>query len=669
LQRSSNQIAGSRSAEIAKPQLLFEHAPTNYETAPFKPLLKSKPHAREPLAETPVSTADEPKPHFPHPYQTEIENYTYPSSVYMQNEPIMYKPFEETSAIYVDTEVAMLEMLQELKKASEIAVDLEHHDSRSYIGVVSLMQISTRNQDWIVDTLKPWRRKLECLNEVFTDPNIVKVLHGAYMDVMWLQRDLGLYLVGLFDTHYAAKALGYTGGSLAFLLKKFINFDAQKQYQLADWRVRPLPQELLDYARSDTHFLLYIFDRMRNELIERSDFAVPDHEKDKVWDVLTKSSETSLQRYEHPIYDSDLGQGAMGWYKLLHRNPMDLTSQQFAVLRAVHKWRDDVAREQDDSANYVMPNHNIISIAKSPPSSREELISLLHNRTRTVRERAGELLSIIAQAKLSGENGPEMSAVLSQIEPRASRRSGLSYDKPKPSLVSKPPPVTVPSSTHPALPLRSASSSFWGSVWDGSIFQQKRGIATANRVSLAVPLPPLTAEIFADPEEHHATQSVQPNGEITEAAAPRQPEASVDDDVFVLKDLSKKRKLVDRSDSMAAQSNEISIQDNSGLNSKARRAQERAERKKAKRSQREAAQDDIIDAEIGDVAEHDTADEPFDYASAPSILNPPRESFASAKERKKKEKQLNPYAKALDAPKGLPRAQKEKAGKSKTFKS
>lgn len=70
-------------------------------------------------------------------------------------------------------------MLKELKRAKEIAVDLEHHETHSYIGLVSLMQISTRDQDWIVDTLKPWRTDLQVLNEVFTDPNIVKVRRGV----------------------------------------------------------------------------------------------------------------------------------------------------------------------------------------------------------------------------------------------------------------------------------------------------------------------------------------------------------------------------------------------------------------------------------------------------------------------------------------------------------
>ena len=165
----------------------------------------------------------------------------------------MYQPVDTTTATWVDTEESVLEMLEELKGASEIAIDLEHHDSRSYVGLVSLMQISIRDKDWIVDTLKPWRHKLQVLNEVFADPKIVKVsseissidsiltfqvFHGAFMDIVWLQRDLGLYIVGLFDTHWASKTLGYQGGSLAFLLKKFIDFDADKKYQLADWRIR-----------------------------------------------------------------------------------------------------------------------------------------------------------------------------------------------------------------------------------------------------------------------------------------------------------------------------------------------------------------------------------------------------------------------------------------------
>jgi len=65
-------------------------------------------------------------------------------------------------------------MLSKLKKAIEIAVDLEHHSYRSYAGFLCLMQISSREQDWVVDLLAV-RDEVETLNEVFTDPTIVKV--------------------------------------------------------------------------------------------------------------------------------------------------------------------------------------------------------------------------------------------------------------------------------------------------------------------------------------------------------------------------------------------------------------------------------------------------------------------------------------------------------------
>lgn len=237
---------------ILKPQRTFDIVPTNDDAGPFKPLLTYKPHAKVPLNKSLVvekdaswvvswtSTANSADnlDRFQHPYKTEIEEYKYPISVYQQAEPIPYQPFESTTAILVDTPELLAEMLEELKKAKEIAIDLEHHDMRTYVGIVSLMQISTRTQDWIVDTLKPWRRKLECLNEVFTDPSILKVFHGSGMDMIWLQRDFGLYVVGMFDTEPAARALRYPRAALAFLLEKHVKFQAQKQHQLADWRVR-----------------------------------------------------------------------------------------------------------------------------------------------------------------------------------------------------------------------------------------------------------------------------------------------------------------------------------------------------------------------------------------------------------------------------------------------
>ena len=96
------------------------------------------------------------------------------------------------------------------------------------------------------------------------------MLHGADHDVLWLQRDFGLYLVGMFDTHQSSIVLELPKKSLAFLLSYCCNITASKKFQTADWRVRPLLPQMERYAREDTHYLLYIYHRMRNELIRRS---------------------------------------------------------------------------------------------------------------------------------------------------------------------------------------------------------------------------------------------------------------------------------------------------------------------------------------------------------------------------------------------------------------
>lgn len=50
----------------------------------------------------------------------------------------------------------------------------QHHSYRSFLGLTCLMQISTRTEDFIIDTLE-LRSDMNILNETFTDPAIVKV--------------------------------------------------------------------------------------------------------------------------------------------------------------------------------------------------------------------------------------------------------------------------------------------------------------------------------------------------------------------------------------------------------------------------------------------------------------------------------------------------------------
>jgi len=40
------------------------------------------------------------------------------------------------------------------------------------------------------------------------------------------------------------------------LCEMLLGVELTKLYQMADWRIRPLPNGMQDYARSDTHYLI-----------------------------------------------------------------------------------------------------------------------------------------------------------------------------------------------------------------------------------------------------------------------------------------------------------------------------------------------------------------------------------------------------------------------------
>jgi hypothetical protein len=91
-------------------------------------------------------------------------------------EPIPSIPLTPENLTQVSSKTDLLAMIDVLKTTKEIAVDLEHHSYRTYAGFLCLMQISTRERDYIVDLLIPdVRAELAALGEVFADPSIVKV--------------------------------------------------------------------------------------------------------------------------------------------------------------------------------------------------------------------------------------------------------------------------------------------------------------------------------------------------------------------------------------------------------------------------------------------------------------------------------------------------------------
>ncbi|KAI4264188.1 MAG: hypothetical protein L6R42_000702 [Xanthoria sp. 1 TBL-2021] len=679
-----------RYQNIPKPQRLFRKVPTNDEAAPFKPLLHSKPNAVVSFEESLVlAPAQDGSMHYNHPYEQEIIQSKYPDSTYVQNEPINYEPFESTTATWVDTPEAVQEMLRDLKSAREIAVDLEHHDVHSYVGLVSLMQISTREKDWIVDTLVPWREDLQVLNEVFTDPRIIKVLHGSNSDIVWLQRDLGLYIVGLFDTYHASRLLGYPKHGLAYLLHRFANYETDKRYQMADWRMRPLPEQMYDYARSDTHFLLYIFDNLRNELLTK---AIPNGSLiDNIRDL---SKGEALQRYERQFYDAKTGSGLYGWYSMLGRSSCHLNQEQLAVFRAVHEWRDKLARQKDESLFHILSNQSVFTIAREMPTRLPDLLGYCHPISTAMRAAAPGLIGVIQQAKAAGENGSEMKELMKPrghghvqygTAPAISTPQAVGHVSAANRTVST--LSNARSNSLATLPI----SQFWGSTIGGGFKENWKppGPNGTNGPYLAIPLPPLTAEVFeqqgSDVSSSPINVPMDPGAraehEYTKKRKPRE------DDVFIVKEAggSKRQKMSEMQDGLEpvlasergpGESNnadgdieqiEIPLRDPEDDEEAQERARRKRERNLETRLKKQQRKDEELRRNVIDQNGRMEKGEPevFDYENAPSVLHARQEKD----QRGKATKGIDPYAKSLNAPKGMRKVQKEGPGRSITYKS
>ncbi|OQR91103.1 exosome complex exonuclease RRP6-like protein [Achlya hypogyna] len=374
-------------AAISKPQDKFEDKIDNSD-APFVAKLKSKPHASTVATEHDNTGSDEPY----HPYRSEITSLVYqPWQLAPSNEKREMIPLDAAAYTWVDTPEALEAMIASLSTADLLAIDLEHHSYRSYQGFLCLMQISTWDADWLVDTLA-LRSHLHTLNTIFCDPTKLKVLHGADMDVLWLQRDLGLYLVNMFDTGRAARCLQYPRFSLAYLLQTHCAVTADKQYQLADWRIRPLDDPLVKYAREDTRYLLYIYEVLKAELLKGKHGA-----QNLLLTTYAASATVALAVYEKPkVPTSD---------ELLDlciklKNTVGLqtiSASQHHLFEALYLWRDGLARRLDESPAYVCPNAVLMKLMTGAPATPAALFRLCNPVPPLVRKHAHELTVLIAR--------------------------------------------------------------------------------------------------------------------------------------------------------------------------------------------------------------------------------------------------------------------------------
>ena len=376
--------------QISRPQLKFKDLIDNSCKTPFIPRLKEKYHALKPLSIL-IEYSDQDEEIYSHPYIYEIDNLKLIKSQLEPLEPVKSLPINDTPLVYIQDKVSLEKALTEMESFSEIGIDLEAHTYRSFQGITCLIQMSTPAKDYIIDPFPLWS-ELPLLNKITANPKIVKIFHGAKNDLNWLQRDFSVYVVNMFDTYVAAKVLDFPRGclSLAFLLHTFCAQKTEKKFQLADWRVRPLPAEMTEYARMDTHYLIEIYAQLKRKLCEKSNENL-----NLVHSVYRQSSELCSERYSKPAFDANAS------YKdaLMKQKISYFNAKQTFAFREIFNWRNGMARQEDESEFYVLPAHMLIKICTELPREMQGILACCNPVPPLVKQNLHALHDIILKAR------------------------------------------------------------------------------------------------------------------------------------------------------------------------------------------------------------------------------------------------------------------------------
>lgn len=278
---------------------------------------------------------------------------------------------------YIDTPERLAALAEELRGLPLLAIDTEAAGFHRYLDRLSLVQLSSRDANYLVDPQAV--PDLSALAPLLADPAVESIFHDADYDLRILDRDAGLTVRGLFDTQIAAAFLGERSLGLGSVVEKYLGLKLPKAYQRADWAERPLSEGMLDYAATDTVHLPNLRDRLREELVQRGRLAWAEEEfrrrEETRW---TESSDTRE-----------------GWMRV--KGARDLPPRGLAILRELHAWREGVARERDQATFRVLGNEALIALSVHPPRTMEALASVSGVSEGMAQRRGREILQAVAR--------------------------------------------------------------------------------------------------------------------------------------------------------------------------------------------------------------------------------------------------------------------------------
>ena len=289
----------------------------------------------------------------------------------------------------ITTPQALGACITRLAKEQVIALDTEASSFHRYKESVCLVQLSTRQQTYLVDPLAI--PDLAPLGKLLAHKGMEVVIHDADYDLRILAKHHAIRVENVFDTLVAAELLNEPEIGLAALLAKYQGVQVDKKYQKADWSKRPLPQPMLDYAAGDTSHLIALRDQLEAELKKKGRLSWAQEE----FALLTDAPFNGVVN-EEPLF-------------LRVKGAKLLKPAQLAILREVHAWRESVAAQLDRASFMVLGNEILLSLATDPPATVKDIAARKGVNERMLEKQGRRILAAVKKGQeLPKEQWPRL---------------------------------------------------------------------------------------------------------------------------------------------------------------------------------------------------------------------------------------------------------------------
>lgn len=264
-------------------------------------------------------------------------------------------------------------LCEHLSRHPKIALDTEADSLHCYFEKLCLIQISTAEAHFLVDPLA--NLDLHPLFDALKGKTVI--IHGCDYDLRLLRKAGWTDPENIFDTGVAARLVGLREFGLAALLHHHFGLVLAKASQKANWAIRPLPAQMLDYAVNDTAHLIALAEQLEQHLnrLGRLDWFR------QSCDRLIRNSANVRERDPDSL-----------WRISGHA---DLSPRGMAILRTLWHWRESEAQSVDRPTFHILNNDSLLEAAHSlDQNGKAEPRSLRGSRLERFSAAAREALAI-----------------------------------------------------------------------------------------------------------------------------------------------------------------------------------------------------------------------------------------------------------------------------------